>query len=203
MAFYFTFPLLFSLVKDYPKRWLFFAYILSAILIPISLNLSGKDIGSTYMYYATPIYRLPEFVIGIALGFLFIGGVRVKLWQVCFLFLVFLFALNLPSNYSYMRYNSLFIPFVCALILFLASVEFDESVCKSKIFRLFIFFGKMSYSFYLMQIFVFMCVEHFYKLSGIFWIDFISLLIVTCILSSVCYLIAENHGSRIFSKLLK
>lgn len=193
IALYLSFPLIFIPIINNTKKWLFISFAVTSLLVPISLALSGKDIGSTYIYYSNPIYRLPEFIIGICLGVMFLKGVRVNGWVCLLLFAVFLIGLNLKDNYAYIRYNFFFVPFLGALILYCANLDFNPN--KNKFISSMMYFGEISYSFYLMQIVLFIYMGKLgITFSNIFIIDVIVFIVANFVLSAACHYLTEGNG---------
>lgn len=106
------------------------------------------------VYYATPIYRLPEFVIGVLI--LSIKPKKFKISWIFFYGALFFYIYYISKFHAvmpdYIGHNFITIPFISLIIYYCSNQRsLFSTVLESKLFY---FLGKISYSFYLMQIVV-------------------------------------------------
>jgi len=202
MFLYTTFPLLRKLEDLSNKKLLLLILVaisLSATLVPsIKLPLSHDGLPFS-VYYATPIYRLPEFVVGAALAILFIRGSMVGLWWIVLaLSLLPLLGIMGKYNYRYMSFNLIVLPLIAALIIGFASVDRTkiELLKRIVINPIFDYLGEISYSFFLLHIPIVLVIDK-YKA----WFEmrptmplFISLLTLIIALSIFSYHLVEKPG---------
>ncbi|EFN6661499.1 acyltransferase, partial [Escherichia coli O7:H7] len=121
LFFYALFPFLIkSINKNNLIYVLLFSYLSSALLIPLSDIIQGPVVWS--VYYATPIYRLPEFVVGICIAILFLNGYRVNHYTWLLSILLFMYATTQQNNNS-MGVNYLTIPAISIMLLHLAKIN--------------------------------------------------------------------------------
>ncbi|PKH22569.1 acyltransferase [Enterobacterales bacterium CwR94] len=157
--FYAVFPFIYDIIKKHPLVSLFLSYIATSSIIPISLALDGKDMMPSY--YMGPMHRIPEFIFGMSLGFIFSNGIKVKRKTLSLLF-IFISAYFLSTyvtvlNRSYMLNNYMTVPTTGMIIFCLASLNISKNALTSP----FIYLGKISYSFYLMYIPLIMYVKQY------------------------------------------
>lgn len=150
LFFYMVFPLILPLVKNNPKLSLLIAYVTTSLIIPFVMVFSGSD--NMPYFYISPIHRLPEFVIGMALGVMYINGFKLtlkkyKLLLVGFSLLILLFV-SPVGNYGFMKRNFATVLATASLVFVFACSKIELSLFA----RPFVWLGKISYSFYLMQI---------------------------------------------------
>lgn len=148
--FYTMFPFIYDIIKRHPIPALILSYIATSVIIPISMSLNGKDMMPAY--YMGPIHRIPEFIFGISLGFLFFKGVEIKNWFIAMALITFstyvLCTYVTIGNNSYMLNNYMTVPATGMIILCMASMKINKSLLT----RPFIYLGEISYSFYLMYL---------------------------------------------------
>lgn len=150
LFFYMVFPLILPILKRKTITAIIIAYTVSSLIIPFAVSIGG---GSKMPYfYISPIHRLPEFIIGVCLGILFLKEYEIKSGRVNYFLFIFsillLIFISPVGNDSFMKRNVITIPAVSFLVYFLAKKKID----KNFITKPFIYIGKISYSFYLMQI---------------------------------------------------
>ena len=154
LFFYALFPFLIKNInKNNVIYVLLFSYLSSALLIPLSDIIQGPVVWS--VYYATPIYRLPEFVVGVCIAILFLNGYRVNHYTWLLSILLFLYATTQQNNNS-MGVNYLTIPAISIMLLHLAKINIKNNIVN----RAIIYFGDISYSFYLMQLPILYYLDH-------------------------------------------
>ncbi len=147
--FYALFPLILKILGDDRRIkmvTLVTAYLISAFIVPAAYIL---DKGSNMMiFYSSPLYRLPEFLIGIILASSTIRE-ALKIKRSLFLpsVLIYIMVAILP-NPGYMFWHFISLPCLSVIILYAAQAE----VKKTAISKLMIWGGRISYSFYLMQL---------------------------------------------------
>ncbi|GKW30268.1 acyltransferase family protein [Pectobacterium brasiliense] len=150
LFFYMVFPLILPLINKNPKSSLLIAYVITSLIIPFSMVFSGSS--NMPYFYISPIHRLPEFIIGIALGVMYTNGFkltmkRYQLLLAAFSLLILLFVSPI-SNDGYMKRNFATVLATASLVFVFACSKVEMNVFT----RPFIWLGKISYSFYLMQI---------------------------------------------------
>ncbi|VTP12712.1 O-acetyltransferase OatA [Phytobacter ursingii] len=146
MFFYCLFPLILSNINgNNCMKIMVASYVIGSVIYPVAMYLG--DNYTVSIYYTTPIYRLPEFVFGVSLGYMFSNGFRLdRKWFFAGLLLL-AYGLSL-SNQSFLQRNYIILPALA--IIFLSS---DNLIKGESIFsKVFIYLGEISYSFYLMQI---------------------------------------------------
>lgn len=148
--FYVMFPFIYNVVKKYPVPALLLSYLAASAIIPISISLNGMDMMPAY--YISPIHRIPEFIFGMSVGFLFFKGIEISNWLIA-LVLISLSSYVLGTfatidNNSYMLNNYMTVPATGMIILSMASMKIKRSILT----RPFIYLGEISYSFYLMYL---------------------------------------------------
>ncbi|WP_439292367.1 MULTISPECIES: acyltransferase family protein [Rahnella] len=198
MFFYITFPLLFPIVKKNPLISLTVSIIASSLIIPVSIVFSGSS--AFPQYYISPLHRLPEFISGVSLGCLYASGFRIKKLGIPLL-LISITALVLLSpfnNEGWTKNNYITLPSTCIIVYILACFNIKKSAFTNP----FIFLGKVSYSFYLMQLpIVLFTVKYHYLFDGVpIWCIWALLGVINLALAIVCYYFIErnSHISRVF-----
>ena len=154
--FYILFPLFICIFKEKPKTLLTLSFLMSFV---ITINIIGDSFSDGQVistYYSNPIIRLNEFIFGISLYIYRLKSnfkrVPVFLKSSTFIsvIIIYLTSLNLSSSkYSYMGLQFLLIPFFGLLILNFHNAK-KGLIVKN---QLLIYFGRISYSFYLWQYF--------------------------------------------------
>lgn len=191
MFFYLTFPLLLPLINKRPVIALSIAIFASSIIIPTSIMLTGSAMFP--YYYVSPIHRLPEFVAGVAAGCIFIQGFRFTRFNTSIFILAILLLLFVSShnNIGWMKRNYITVPATCLIVYYLAAATIKEN----KITKPLIYLGKISYSFYLMQIPIMMYIsKHHEMLSALpVWFIWTILAVINLIMASACYHFIENN----------
>lgn len=150
LFFYMVFPLIFPLINKKPKSSLFMAYVITSLIIPFSIEFGGSS--NMPYFYISPIHRLPEFIVGVGLGVIYTNGLRVTLakhkFALIVISLLLLTFVSPISNDGYMNRNFSTVLAVSFLVFVLACSKIEINALT----RPFIWLGKISYSFYLMQI---------------------------------------------------
>lgn len=200
MFFYLTFPLLFPIIKRNPIFTLLISYIATSLIIPISLQISGS--AEFPQYYISPIHRLPEFTIGVALGCLYSSGLRITKFKSTLLVasLLALFFISPEHNKGWMRNNYITVLSTGCIIYCLSCMKFN----LNKLTIPFVYLGKISYSFYLMQlpIMIYITVHHDSLASLPHWQIWLLLGALNIIMAALCYHFVENN-KKIRSMILR
>lgn len=143
MFFYACFPLV---LKNINKENINYVALISlafcGLLIPASLVFNPEI--QIPVYYATPIYRLPEFIIGVVAAKYMQYGLKVKWPAVIVASFIALFATSFPMK-GYMQHNMVIVPAIAIILVGISQVG------TTKILKPFVWMGEISYSFYLMQ----------------------------------------------------
>lgn len=189
MFFYALFPFILSISNSKsPYILLVTSFVLTSIIIPLSL-LYGDNI-TFPVYYSVPIYRLPEFVFGIAAAKIMMSGFKINGMQAMIALLILIVVLSHPVLY-YMQYNFIIIPCI-AIFLVYAS--------RKSVFNLFkplVYLGEISYSFYLMQCAGFMIFDRirpdFIYNSGLY--GWVILFIVFTIMAGISHSLFEKRNA--------
>ena len=188
MFFYIIFPIIFKSIRSRNNYYfLIISYVFASAIYPIAMSL-----GDNYkipFYYSNPIYRLPEFIFGVSVGYLFSNGLKLgKTWFAAGI--VFLsYGLTL-DNQSFMQRNYIILPSLA--LLFLSSHALIEG--KNIISKTFIYLGEISYSFYLMQLPILMAIDKkLIPLSDDMIINWIMLFIVNIAMASISYHLVERN----------
>lgn len=209
---YLLFPLLIVAMGrlSFPKLILLSvtAYVLTILPGVATILFDIKPLISTT--YALPMYRLPEFIVGMIMCYVFL---RYKLSHRNLLLIlsattgIILLWLGFNvCNYPYfVNNNVIIIPGFAIIIYCLANLQ------KGLLYKIFcnrvaIFLGDISYSFYLLQGFVFLPVSKYFKyFSGhVFFANntmtTLTLFTVTLIISAASYLLIEKPCRRYIVK---
>ncbi|MFU0866386.1 acyltransferase family protein [Kluyvera ascorbata] len=160
MFFYVTFPLLYPLIKKHPIHYLVVAYLISSFMIPIAYFIDGSP--SFPYYYVSPLHRLPEFVVGVSVGVLFSEGrINIKSTTakaiISVASIMLLTLISTRHNIGYMNSNFSTVMATALLLVVMASL----SIKNEGVYIPFIYLGKISYSFYLMQIPIFLYIDKY------------------------------------------
>ncbi|MGG5218649.1 acyltransferase family protein [Rahnella variigena] len=191
MFFYITFPLLFLTIKRNPLISLAASLIISSLIIPISIVFSGYS--AFPQYYISPIHRLPEFISGVALGCLYSSGFRIKRFKVSLLLIsvIAIVFLSPYNNDGWTKNNYVTLPSTCIIVYLLACFNIKKGIFTSPL----IFLGKISYSFYLMQLpIVLFTVKYHYMFEWApVWGVWILLGLINLAMSVICYYMVEKN----------
>lgn len=158
---YLLYPFFQFLFKKYEKYRYFFAigcYLLSGYIVLIYVFFRDAKI----FYYNNPIYRVPEFVLGIVLGQIFmkdrskihIGGksavfITLLIWVGVYKLTEVIF-INIPFGYMALTFDIILIPFIAVLLLAVANIKnkYVQVFCRHKIIT---YLGSITFTFYLTQ----------------------------------------------------
>lgn len=219
--FYVLFPYILFVLEplslDRLKTLLIIFYILSLIpgLVFIS-PLVPKVLFATV--YALPIYRLPEFIIGVITAIIFTRSGdrpaaksvpdRYKLILVTIGLLTYLsiYARSFPQ--IYVIHNFVAIPAIAAIVYYCASIS-KGYLYRILAARTFVVLGKISYSFYLVQSIPLLFIETNYRML-VQYLPFIAdryvltfaIFSITLLGSAVTYYAIENPLRKFIVKLI-
>ena len=108
-------------------------------------------------YYAGPVFRIPEFLVGVSVGLLYARGFRLPKPAVSFLLTVAVLGLYLlfgnPAGFAYITLNFVAVPLLTMIILSAASIT-DGACYRVLTWKPFVSMGRASYSFYAFQAFL-------------------------------------------------
>lgn len=154
--FYFYFPFIVPLAKDYKRLFCLLAGM--TILMLVGMYFTPADEIKGY-WYVNPVTRFPDFMLGMLLFHLYeylsrkkISSLQGNVMEIAsvILFLVFyLYASEIPKVYRYSCYY--WLPVALLLISFSLQKGMLSRVLSN---RFFILGGEISYSFYLIHLFV-------------------------------------------------
>lgn len=155
MFFYAIFPALLGLANsDRLKMMALVSFISVSAIIPVSLIFNNQV--NHVVFYSNPIYRLPEFAMGIVAAKYMQKGMNVGI-VVAFIAVLMLFFASTLSDHGWMQHNYIVTPAVCLILMYLSKINLSS--LASKVLRPFLYLGEISYSFYLMQLVVFMYLD--------------------------------------------
>lgn len=153
--FYIMFPFVINKIKSLKNRdlmcLLFIFYVFTSY--PGIAATIFKPTQPFTVFYAIPIYRVSEFIIGVLCGALFIRGIKIaKPSQILIItLLLFYQVINIFNfEYEFITENYLVVPVATLLIWCCASLE-KGYVYKFFCNKIFMNLGKISYSFYSFQ----------------------------------------------------
>ncbi|BBW23106.1 acyltransferase [Enterobacter kobei] len=199
MFFYLIFPLVFPLISRHPLLFVLVSFLISSMIVHIALN-----VGITKLlpdFYVGPIYRLPEFLFGVALGCTYSKGVRLGIYSIPLAIVAayLLLFISPYENIGWMSNNYATVLSTGIIVYVLASVNFKKCLLTNTL----LYLGKISYSFYLMQIPIIMLIMKYEKELSVLkhweaWLLFFS---ANLCLASLSYHFVEN--GKFFSSLLR
>ncbi|MGX5152719.1 acyltransferase family protein [Enterobacter hormaechei] len=191
MFFYVVFPFVLPLVQKRPVTILIIAVLVSSLIIPISMVLTNS--AAFPHYYVSPIHRLPEFISGVSLGCIFAQGLRIKRLNISLLIfaIILLLFLSPTNNSGWMQNNYVTLPATCILVYCLASARINKNLFTLPL----IYLGKISYSFYLMQlpIMIYITLYHDTLISLPTWLIWCILAAINLVMASACYHFVEDN----------
>ena len=199
---YLLFPAIlyyFLKLTDKARKNILIICYLCTILPSISfVLLDPKPIFPTI--YALPIFRLPEFIMGIICCLIFFDTKTCKSIQFKFMLTV-LFLLGYLALFGnsfpviYIIHNFIVIPCFCLIIYYIAHADsqFPFNLLKNKYLK---FLGESSYSFYLMQLLPLKwgvtLVAHYHFFAKHHWFLAITLFVINLLLATACYKLIEK-----------
>lgn len=205
--FYFSFPFLIPLARN-GKRLLCIFFIMAVLVVAGMYFTPEADIKG--YWYVNPITRFPDFVLGMLLFRLYIHlrGMHFSFFQASameilsvFIFLAFYFyAAEIPKVYRYSCYYWLPV----ALLLLCFSLQ-RGVLSRVLSLRLFVKGGEISYSFYLIHLFVISAYVGWSGAAGIEIAWYVSVPVLFCLavlLSSLSYRYFEKPMNRKIKSVL-
>lgn len=191
MFFYIAFPFILPLIQKRPITALIIAITTSSLIIPISMVLTNS--AAFPHYYVSPFHRLPEFVSGVAIGCIFSQGLRIRtlnIGLIAFALILLLFV-SPTGNNGWMQNNYVTLPATCIIVYCLASANINKNILTLPL----IYLGKISYSFYLMQLPIMIYITMYHDtLSALpTWLIWSILAAINLIMASACYHLVEDN----------
>lgn len=205
--FYFCFPFLIPLAKN--KKQLLYLFLILSLLVVIGMYLTPEEKIKGY-WYVNPITRLPDFIAGMLLFHLYEclkdkpitsgQGSVMEILSVLIFLSFYLFAAEVPKVYRYSCYYWL------PVALLLTSFSLQKGLLSRFLSnRLLMIGGEISYSFYLIHLFVLLTYTEWKNENGfdIAWYISIPILFgVTLLLSVFSYLYFEKPMNKRIKSLL-
>lgn len=208
--FYAVFPVLLPLISTASVRgkvrWLSATYALS--FLPSAGYILFDPAGLSAIYYSVPLFRLPEFIAGIALFHL---GRHIKirtgvlelgllLLAVCWAWYLMNFGPSLPL---YVSHNWINVPFIGATLIVLSRA--DSLIGKALSIGPAVWAGKISYCFYSFQVLILFSavdyrealIKRFPVLKSDLWWALALLVSLTAISALAYFLIEEPCRKRV------
>ncbi|HGU1537342.1 TPA: acyltransferase family protein, partial [Escherichia coli] len=177
--------------KKRPFLALGIAILISSIIIPTSMILTNS--AAFPRYYVSPTHRLPEFVAGVAIGCIFSRGFRFTRFSTALFILAIasLFFISPINNNSWMQNNYITLPATCIIVYYLASTAINKNTFTLPL----IYLGKISYSFYLMQLPIMIYITKYHDSLASFptWFIWTLLAIINLVMASACYHFVEDN----------
>jgi peptidoglycan/LPS O-acetylase OafA/YrhL len=211
--FYLLFPLILPLVSQLSRRRLLvvlgIAYVLSASPGLSYYLFDPKPSPALAVVYASPINRLPEFVVGMICGVLFIQrgsasaptDLSLRMVAAAVFVTAYLGAVGGTLPY-FVTHNLILVPLFSLIVYWCAQAERGplQWLLGNRVLR---FLGEASYSFYLMQFFPLVLVKQHYDVIAAHapllrnsWLLALVLLAITIVLAVASYLIIEVPARR-------
>lgn len=154
--FYFCFPFLIPFAKNYKR--LLYAFVLAAVVVVIGMNLTPQENIKGY-WYVNPVTRFPDFILGMLLFRLYEymkakkissrQGSVMEIVSVVVFMVFYVYASEIPKVYRYSCYY--WVPVAMVLVSFALQ---KGALSKALNNRLMITGGEISYSFYLIHLFI-------------------------------------------------
>lgn len=163
--FYFLFPFLVPWAKNYKR--LLSLFLLMAVAVIVGMYLTPEAEIKGY-WYVNPIARFPDFIVGMLLFrvYEYLQKKKITYWQgsmmellavACFLFFYF-YATEIPKVYRYSCYY--WIPVACIITCFALQKGILSRILSN---RLLVKGGEISYSFYLIHLFILLAYAEWQK----------------------------------------
>ncbi len=209
--FYALFPFVLEPMRKLSNRSLYITiaiFLLATSLPGISYFLFPNP-PETTIFYAIPIFRLAEFLCGLACGLLYSRGIRIRfptLATTVSMAMLGTFLVYGPQLWV-VTLNWIVVPTVAVLIFSFASLN------KGILFQLatsrpFVSLGHISYSFYSIQtLIIYLCIDHHDKLISYFpqlssnWKFFLFAFITLTIMASISFYILEVNLRDYMNKI--
>ncbi len=202
--FYLCFPFLIPLTKNY--KYLLYIFGIAAILIVVGMYFTPESDIKGY-WYVNPITRFPDFIVGMLLFQLYerlknkniapLQGSIIEIASIALFLAFYLYAAEIPKVYRYSCYY--WLPVAAILISFSLQRGFVSRILSN---RILVIGGEISYSFYLIHLFVLLPYAEWQKGSN-FHIDwYISVPVLFCIIILLS-LFSYNYFEKPMNKRIK
>ncbi|MFP7633114.1 acyltransferase family protein [Pseudomonas veronii] len=183
--------------------WLFAVFLYLCSVIPGNLIRLFPELSFPFIY-ALPVFRLPEFLLGVC-GFLAIQrGFKFARPNFVLVFILAVFVIYIgPVNQitPYVGHNWIVVPMVVLTVM--ALMQSSGMVSRAFSSRLFVWLGKISYCFYSFQVFLlFMLVTFHSDLVGLMpalrsnWVLCVFAMLVLVVISACGYHFIEEPCRR-------
>ncbi|CRL47664.1 acyltransferase family protein [Pseudomonas sp. URMO17WK12:I11] len=206
MFFYAVFPFLLALLNK-KNVWIFaaVAFLAAALIMPVATlyqaGLPNENL-LHFVLYSGPMYRLPEFAMGMAAAKLMSKGLRVNHIAMVGVLAALVYALN-QQSYGWMMHAYIIVPAFCGILIYVSTNTLPAFI--KPIAAPFKFFGEISYSFYLMQVVVIVWVAEYRPpiISGNGFTGWIIAFAITTALAYLSYYFVEKKLSIVLLKALE
>lgn len=205
--FYFCFPFLIPLAKSY--RRLLYVFLAMAVAIVVGMYLTPTEEIKGY-WYVNPITRFPDFILGVLLFRLYehlknrnitaLQGNIMEIVSVAVFMVFYLYASDIPKVYRYSCYY--WLPVAMVIISFALQKGVISRLLNN---RLMVTGGEISYSFYLIHLFILLSYSEWQKTAAlrIEWYYSVPVLFaVVILLSLLSYRYFEKPMNRKIKLLL-
>ena len=205
--FYICFPFLLLLAKNYKHLLCFFGIM--AMLTIAGMYFTPEENIKEY-WYVNPITRLPDFLVGMLLFQLYgclktknitlLQGSIIEIVAIALFLAFYLYAAEIPKVYRYSCYY--WLPVAAVLISFSLQKGFVSRILSN---RILIIGGEISYSFYLIHLFILLSYAKWQKESGFQMEWYFSVPLLFCIiilLSLLSYYYFEKPMNKRIKSLL-
>ena len=166
--FYFCFPFLIPLTRNY--KHLLYVFVIATILIVVGMHFTPESDIKGY-WYVNPITRLPDFLVGMLLFQLYdrlknknitlSQGTLIEIASIILFFAFYFYAVEIPKVYRYSCYY--WLPVAAILISFSLQKGYVSRLLSN---RFLIIGGEISFSFYLIHLFVLLTYSEWQKGSS-------------------------------------
>ncbi|MCE8622009.1 acyltransferase [Bacteroides fragilis] len=188
--FYFCFPFLVPMAKNY--KGLFCVFLISAILVIVGMYFTPESDIKGY-WYVNPIARFPDFIVGMLLFQLYdrlknknitsFQGSIIEIISIVLFLVFYLYAAEVPKVYRYSCYYWLPIAFI--LISFSLQKGWVSRLLSN---RILVIGGEISFSFYLIHLFVLLSYAEWQKENNFHIVWYVSIPILFCVIVSLSLL---------------
>lgn len=205
--FYICFPFLIPLTKNFKHLLCILGIV--AVLFVFGMYFTPEDDIKGY-WYVNPITRFPDFIVGVLLFQLYerlknknitpLQGSIIEITSIILFLAFYFYALEIPKVYRYSCYY--WLPIAVVLISFSLQKGILSRILSN---RLLIIGGEMSYSFYLIHLFILLSYAKWQNETGFHIAWYVSIPILFCIvvlLSLLSYYYFEKPMNRRIRTLL-
>lgn len=202
--FYICFPFLVPLAKHPKCLFRIFGFVMALLIIGMYFTPENEIKG---YWYVNPITRLPDFILGMLLFRLYeymknrhvtlLQGSMMEIVSVILLLAFYLYAYGIPKVYRYSCFY--WFPIAAVLISFSLQKGFLSRILSN---RFLILGGEISYSFYLIHLFVLLSFARWQKESGIHIAWYVSIPILLCVIMGLS-LLSYHYFEKPMNKYVK